>query len=156
MGILPSMVAAQTVMREEKKKGGNPMPKEETEQLAAIVVDRLQDIDTLVLIMHSMPEAEGLGGIVVNPDIAARTPCTCYGNVCFSRGIIGALNESEREAYCPSTVQKTSPAMTKRLEKWQEAKDICKTKASEYPKGERLVPYSQCMGVELSKRGIEI
>lgn len=132
------------------------MSKEETEQLAAIIVDKLQDIDTLVLIMHSMPEAEGLGGIVVNPDIAARTPCTCYGNICFSRGVIGALNESERAAYCPSIVQKTSPAMTRRLEKWQESKEICKTKAAEFPKGERLIPYTQCMSMELSKRGIEI
>lgn len=132
------------------------MGREEIEKLAEIMADRLKEMDTFVLILHSMPEAYELGGIVVNPDVAARTPCTCYGNVCFSPGIIGALNQSERKAYCPSIVQKTSPAMMRRLEKWQEAKTICKAKAAEFPKGERLVPYSQCMGLEMSKRGIEM
>lgn len=133
------------------------MTEEEIEELAEAVADKIkEESSTAVLILHSIPEAEGLGGIVVNPEVAARTPCTCYGNICFSPGIMGALSKAEKQAYCPSTIEKTSPKMTERLEKWNEAKTICKQQADQFPKGERLIPYIQCMGLELPKRGIAI
>lgn len=108
------------------------------------------------LLVHALPEAEGLGGIVVNPDIAGKTPCTCYDNICFSKGIIGALSPSEREAYCKEIVQGTSPRMKARLVKWDDAKTVCKEKTKELPKGEKVVEYTRCMGMELSKRGVSI
>lgn len=133
------------------------MTEEELEQLATMVAEKIkEDTTTTFLILQSIPYAHGSPGIIVDPDVAARTPCKCYGNVCFSRGIIGALSEPQREAYCPSIEHVTSPRMTKRLENWQEAVGTCKTEIEHYEKGERLEPWLSCMGRELPKRGIEI
>lgn len=108
------------------------------------------------LVLHSVPEAEGLGGIVVNPEIASQGPCTCYDNICFHKGIIGALSSAERATYCKEVVEGTSPGMKRRLVKWREAKEVCKAKAEGLPKGEKLQTYISCMGIELGKRGIEV
>ena len=133
------------------------MTQEEMERLAGMVAEKLkEDTTTTWLIFHSIPYAHGSPGIVVDADVAARTPCKCYGNICFSRGIVGALSESQREAYCPTIEHVTSPGMTKRLEHWQEAVNTCKQEISRYEKGERLEPWLGCMGRELAKRGIEI
>ncbi len=108
------------------------------------------------LLLQSIPEAEGLGGIVVRPDTAALGPCTCYDNVCFHKGIIGALNSSERSQYCQQIEKGESPGMVKRVEHWKEAVGVCKGEIAETPRGQRLEPWLRCMGQELSKRGIEI
>lgn len=127
------------------------------DEIVTIVAQKLKDNLPLdILILHSVPEVEGLGGIVTDPAAAESGPCTCYGNVCFHPGIIGALNKTERNKYCQEVVEKSSPAMQKRLEKWNEAKAICKVEAGKHPKGEQLLPYIQCMGYELPKRGIVI
>jgi len=133
------------------------MTQDELERLAEMVAEKLkEDTTTTWLIFHSVPYVHGSPGVVIDADVAARTPCKCYDNVCFSRGIVGALSESQREAYCPTTEHVTSPGMTKRLEHWQEAVNTCKAEISKYEKGERLEPWLECMGRELPKRGIEI
>lgn len=139
------------------EKGGNPMTTQEMEQLAQMVAEKIkEDSSTAVLILHSVPHAYGSPGIMVDPDIAARTPCKCYNNICFSKGIIGSMSKAQREAYCPTTEHITSPRMTKRLENWQEAVGVCKKEIEKFEKGERLEPWLSCMGRELPKRGIEI
>lgn len=133
------------------------MTDREMEELAEIVATKIkEDTSISVLILHSIPYSAGSPGIMVDPDVAARTPCKCYNNICFSRGIIGALSEPQREAYCPTTEHVTSPGMTQRLENWQEAVDVCKGEIAKYEKGERLEPWLGCMGRELEKRGIEV
>jgi hypothetical protein len=133
------------------------MTDKEMEQLAEMVAEKLkEDTTTTWLIFHSIPYAHGSPGIVVDADVAARTPCKCYDNICFSRGIIGALDAAQREAYCPTTEHVTSPGMTRRLKNWQEAVNVCKKEIAKYEKGERLEPWLECMGRELPKRGIEI
>lgn len=133
------------------------MTREEMEQLAKAVAEKVQeDTTSTFLLFHSMPYAHGSPGIMVDADIAARTPCKCYDNVCFSRGIVGALNEPQREAYCPTTEHASSPGMTRRLANWQESVDVCKVEIEKVPKGERLEPWLSCMGRELPKHGIEI
>ena len=138
------------------------MTKEEMEQLSTMVADKIkegkfeEDTGTAILILHSIAHSEGSPGIMVDPDVAARTPCKCYDNVCFSRGIIGALSPAQREAYCPTTEHVTSPGMTRRLKNWQEAVGVCKKEIEPIPKGERLEPWLSCMGRELPKRGVEL
>lgn len=138
------------------------MTKEEMEQLSKMVADRIkegkfeEDTGTAILILHSIAHSKGSPGIMIDPDVAARTPCKCYDNVCFSRGIIGALSPAQREAYCPTTEHVTSPGMTRRLKNWQEAVNVCKREIEKYEKGERLEPWLSCMGRELPKRGVEI
>lgn len=127
------------------------------EQLATIVAEKIkEDTSTTMLILHSVPHAYGSPGIMVDADVAARTPCKCYDNVCFSRGIVGALDPAQREAYCPTIEHATSPGMTRRLKNWQEAVDVCKGEIEKYEKGERLEPWLSCMGRELPAHGIEI
>lgn len=112
------------------------------------------------LLLHSIPAAHGSPGIVVDADVAARTPCTVYSidgsEIVFSKGIIGALDKAQKEAYCPTKEYKKSPGIEKRLRNWQEAVNICKTEIADIPKGERLEPWLSCMGRELPKKGIEI
>lgn len=133
------------------------MTDKELEQLAQLVAEKVkEDTTTTFLIFQSIPYAHGSPGIVIDPDVAARTPCKCYDNICFSRGIVGTLSQAQREAYCPTITHEKSPGMTRRLENWQEAVNVCKGEIKEIPKGERLEPWLSCMGRELPKRGIEI
>lgn len=141
---------------------GLNLAQSDIDYLAERVADKIkegafkEDTGTAILILHSIPHSHGSPGIMVDKDIAARTSCKCYDNVCFSRGIIGALSPAQREAYCPTTEHVTSPGMTKRLRDWNEAVGVCKVEIKEYEKGERLEPWLECMGRELPKRGIEI
>lgn len=133
------------------------MTQDEMERLAEMVAEKLkEDTTTTWLIFHSVPYAHGSPGIVIDADVAARTPCKCYDGICFSKGIVGALSESQKEAYCPTIEHVTSPGMTRRIKNWQEAVSTCKGEISKYEKGERLEPWLECMGRELAKRGIEI
>lgn len=106
------------------------------------------------LLLHSVPESEDLGGIVVHPDRAAVGPCDCYGNVCFHKGIIGALNSQERGQYCHEVEQEHSKAMTDRLARWHESVEVCKGEIAGVPKGQRLTPWLTCMSKELPKHGV--
>lgn len=140
-------------MTEEEQEELNRLLRENAE-LRATIDELTEAAENLLL--HSVPYAHGSPGIVVDADIAARTPCKCYGNICFSRGIIGALNPAQREAYCPTVEEVTSPGMTKRIENWQEAVNICKAEIKDIPRGERLEPWLSCMGRELPAHGIAI
>lgn len=140
-------------MTDEERSRINELLRENAELRG--IIDKLTE-SAEELLLHSTVHAYGSPGIVVDADIAARTPCRCYGNICFSRGIIGALSKPQREAYCPSVKEVTSPGMTKRIQNWQEAVNICKSKTETLPKGEKLEPYLICMGQELTRRGIEI
>jgi len=128
----------------------------EVENREKLEHDGTVDMMTEVLLLHAMPEAFDLGGIIVDEAKASAGPCSCYGNVCFHSGIIGALNQGERTQYCKGVVEKTSPAMTTRLQHWNEAKNVCKTQIAGLPKGDRLQTYIHCMGTELPKRGVSI
>lgn len=141
---------------------GLGLAKSDIDYLAEAIANKIkegkfeEDTGTAILLLHSIAHSKGSPGIMVDPDIAARTPCKCYDNICFSRGIIGALSEAQREAYCPTTEHVTSPGMTRRLKNWQEAVGVCKREIEKYEKGERLEPWLSCMGRELEVRGIEI
>ncbi|GAI75655.1 unnamed protein product, partial [marine sediment metagenome] len=114
MALIPSLVAAQTVMRLEKerrkklkaKPAGitfgrrNPMPLNSGEiteiatRTADEVMERIRDQEHDSLLLNSVPYAYGSPGIVVDEALARATSCRCLEyrpgkKLCFSKGIIG-------------------------------------------------------------------
>jgi len=110
------------------------------------------------LLLDMTVEVLGSPGIVVNADIAARTPCRCYTykgepKICYSPGVIGSLSESQREAYCKPLI---TIGESKRATAFIEAVEEAKAKIQKIPKGERLRPWLEAMSESLMKRGIEV
>ena len=122
------------------------------------------EIDTIAifLLAHSMPHmnTEKSPGIVVNPDVAATTPCRCAkvgdSELCHSKGIIGFMDEGQKEAYCNPKTYYESPGLEERLGQFKEAVAAAQEKIKDVPKGERLEPWLSAMSLELQKRGIEV
>jgi len=122
------------------------------------------EIDSLAvfLIAHSMPhmETESSPGIVVDADVAARTSCRCArvdgSEICFSKGVIGGLNEGQKEAYCNPKTYFESPGLERRIGEFKEAVKEAQQKIKDVPKGERLEPWLLAMSKELEERGIEV
>ena len=112
------------------------------------------------LLMDLTVEEMGSPGIVVNPDLAARTGCKCYKVddtlMCFSAGIIGTLSKPQIEAYCPTKEVLTTGGIVERVKKFREAAAEAHKKIEAIPKGERLEPWLKAMGEELAKKGIII
>jgi hypothetical protein len=116
----------------------------------------------MFLLLHSVPHMDMASspGIVIDRDIAASTPCRCArvgeSEICFSRGVVGALDPGQKEAYCKPRVYFESPGLEKRLGEFKEAVAAAQEKIKDVPKGERLEPWLSAMSEELEKRGIEI
>lgn len=112
------------------------------------------------LLLDLTVEALGSPGLMVNPDVAARTGCRCYlvdgTEMCFSKGIIGTLSKAQNEAYCKTKEILKEGALVERVKKFKEAARAAKAKIEKIPKGERLEPWLKAMGEELGKRGIEV
>ena len=107
-----------------------------------------------------LPEVEGSPGIVVNEAVAKATPCTVYKvdttEIGFSKGIIGALDKGQLEAYCPTKIYKTE-GIARRVKTFKEIAKSCSEEVREkYVKGERLIPYLKCMGKLAREKGIEL
>jgi hypothetical protein len=122
------------------------------------------DIYTLgmFLLYHSMAhmESEASPGIVVDADIAARTPCKCArageSEICFSRGIVGGLDAGQKEAFCNPKMYFESPGLEQRIGEFNEAVVAAQEIIKDVPKGERLQPWLSAMSEELGKRGIGV
>ncbi len=105
-------------------------------------------------------EALGSPGLMVNTDIAARTPCRCYTykgepKICYSRGIIGSMSKPQIEAYCNPLVK---VGESKRVKAFMEAKEEAKKEIEKIPVGtpHRLEKWLSAMGKALRKRDIEV
>jgi len=148
------------------------MPEKLTkEELKKIFEEALEDalekeVAPGTRLIDSVVEVEGSPGIVVDADIAARTPCTCYKvdeevELCFSKGVVGSLDETQRGPlgepgpYCTEKIYKEE-GIVERVKKFKEAVEVCKEEIEKYPKGEKLAPYLSCMSREARKRGIEL
>lgn len=120
------------------------------------------DIVAMFLLVQSMPhmEMEASPGVVVDPDVAARTPCRCArvgdSEICYSKGIIGSMDEGQKEAYCNPKTYFESPGLEERMGIFKEAVAAAQEKIKDVPKGERLQPWLSAMSEELAKRGLEI
>jgi hypothetical protein len=118
------------------------------------------DAIAIFLLAQSMPHMEGSPGIVVNPNVAARTSCHCAtingSEICFSKGVIGGLDEGQKEAYCNPKTYYESPGLEERIGQFKEAVAAAQEKVKDIPKGERLGPWLSAMSEELRTRGIEV
>jgi hypothetical protein len=98
-------------------------------------------------------------GIVVDEALAKATPCRCYDIdgklMCFSKGIIGTLDQAQIDLYCKEK-QIVKEGIAKRVAKFREAAEVCKARIKDIPKGERLKPWLECMSKELRARGITL
>ena len=102
-----------------------------------------------------------IGGVVVDDEVARTSTCHRMnlngGALVFSKGIVGALDEGQRELYCPETVDvELTPEQKKRYEDFKDAVVVCQTEIKDVPKGERLQPWLKCMSREAKKKGIEL
>lgn len=99
-------------------------------------------------------------GILVNPSRAEADPvCKCYdidGKLCFKSGIVGALDDSQKRAYCKQIITEESPELKQRVNKFREASNVCVEECAILPKGEKLSCRLSCMSKELEKRGIKV
>lgn len=120
------------------------------------------DMLAMFLVAHSMPhmDSEHSPGIVVYPDVALHSPCKCASingsELCFSHGIIGAMDEEQKAMYCQPRMQFESEALTRHFQEFQEAVRAAQARIKDIPKGERLQPWLEAMSDELGKRGIEV
>lgn len=110
------------------------------------------------LLLDMTVEALGSPGLVVDPDVAARTACRCYTykgepKICFSRGIVGSMSRGQIEAYCKPLIK---VGESKRVKEFMEAKEEALKEIEDIPKGERLRPWLRAMSKALGKRGIEL
>jgi hypothetical protein len=125
----------------------------------APVVEEDMDMVAMFLLYHSMAHmnTEHSPGIVVYPDIAKASPCKCAkvdgSELCFSPGIIGAMDEGQKELYCNPKMSFKSPALQQRLRIFKQAVKAAQKKVKDIPKGERLAPWLAAMSEELVKRG---
>lgn len=115
----------------------------------------------MFLLYHSLAhmDTEESPGIVVYPDVAKASPCKCAAvdgsELCFSAGIIGAMDEGQKELYCNPRTTFKSPALKKRLTVFKQSVKAAQKKVKDIPKGERLQPWLAAMSEELSKRGVK-
>ena len=122
----------------------------EIDRIAERLVQRVAEgLDEEELLLHSFAHMEGSPGIVVNEALARVSSCRCVDNICFSRGIIGTLDEEQRGWACNPRLELDSPALEARIEAFRESAAACKTYIARYPKGERLRPWLECMSREL-------
>jgi len=93
---------------------------------------------------------------IVNP-AEVGNPCICYrldgGEVCYSKGAIGTLSKEQVEKYCIFKHYVESERLKRRVKEWKKAAEKCKVEVKKYPKGERLLPFLECMSRE-AKEGI--
>lgn len=91
-------------------------------------------------------------GIVIKPEVAFRM---CHGYkldgelILWSDGVVGTLTD-EQEKLCKSIIlHRTIPeSLKKRLKSFREVSKRCSEEVKKYPKGQRLIPFLQCMGRE--------
>ena len=73
-----------------------------------------------------------IGGIVIRPTIAKETACTCFDldgeDLCFSKGVIGALTNEQEIKYCPIKVHRESEKLSRRVNKFRAAVKKCRTR----------------------------
>jgi hypothetical protein len=125
-------------------------------------IDEDIDMAALFFLYHSVAymETENSPGIVVYPDQAKASPCKCAkvdgSELCFSRGIIGAMDEGQKDVYCTEKDYFKSPALQRRARVFKQSVKAAQKKVKDIPRGERLQPWLETMSEELSKRGAKV
>jgi len=100
------------------------------------------------------------------PTAAMKAPCRCVTipgavpeempkRLCNREGFIGMLTQDQMSKYCSDTSE-LPDGRRERVLAFREAARVCKTRIAHIPKGEKLEPWLDCMGEELTKAGIEV
>lgn len=131
-------------------------------QVDVIQAEQADDVwhDGKPSLLDGLHHMRGKGGIVVDEAVARETPCIAYAltgkepDLYFSRGVVGALSETQREQFCPTVeLREPSPAQHARIVAMQEAAKVCEAELAGVPEGERLEPWLACMAREMRSRG---
>lgn len=153
-----SAIQVETIIKEGR------IPYEGVTPVAPARATEKEDIDMvgMFLLYHSLAhmDTENSPGIVVYPDIAKASPCKCAkvdgSELCFSAGIIGAMDEEQKEVYCNPRTSFKSPALQQRLKVFKQSVKAAQKKVKDIPKGERLQPWLSAMSEELTKRAMKV
>jgi len=113
------------------------------------------------ILLHHIPHAYGSPGIVINEALAVSSPCHGVkldgGEMVWSPGIIGALDEGQKAKYCKVGITYHEKfGLKKRVQKFTEAAHLCSEAAKHLEGKERLLHYLGCMSKELEKRGVKV
>jgi len=91
-------------------------------------------------------------GILIDEQDAQNTPCSCFqlGSgklLCYTKGVMGFLNEEQKNMYCDGIyIRQATPEMERHLEEFSDMSHACSDKVRrEHCKGERLMPFLDCM-----------
>jgi hypothetical protein len=114
--------------------------------------------------MDFVSQYRGSPGFLLDEARARETPCLCYElesqrgrELCYSKGIIGALDPEQEALYCPTKEElQLTPAQRARIEAFQAGADTCKAAVQDLPEGTRLEPYMACLHTELKERGQQL
>lgn len=116
-----------------------------------------QEDEDAGIFLNFLAEEIKPGGIVVDEELAKTTPCRCFEykgkDYCFSTGVFGVLTPEEQEVLCPEKIR-VPDERKERYQKFAAAAEEAHKKIEELPPGERLAPWLEEMGKELSKEGI--
>lgn len=98
-------------------------------------------------------------GIVVDEGIARATPCECLelagggeSDECYSKGVVGRLDEGQRALYCNPRLDVAPEAGARARAAMY---DTCGRQVKALPPGDRLAPFFSCIDKEQRARGIE-
>lgn len=113
-------------------------------------------------LVESLGAAEFSPGFVTDEGVARATPCACFElgsdkHLCFSKGVIGALDEGQQALYCAERkVKPLSDEQRRRIEGFKRATRTCKERTEDLPKGERGAVFRTCVETELIDTGIKV
>lgn len=113
-------------------------------------------------LVESLGAAEFSPGFVTDEGVARATPCTCFEmgsdkHLCFSKGVIGALDEGQQALFCPERkVKPLSDEQRRRIEGFKRATRTCEERTEDLPKGERGPAFRACVETELTNAGIKV
>lgn len=110
------------------------------------------------LLLHAIPDALGMGGIVIDAERAKRHPCLRFaadgGHIVFAKGIVGALTAAEQTEFCGQGFIEGSAAgaehIHRRVERFKAGSTKCHSLAAGIADpAARVRAYVECMGLEL-------
>ena len=113
-------------------------------------------------LVESLGAAEFSPGFVTDEGVARATPCTCFEmgsdkHLCFSKGVIGALDEGQQALFCPERkVKPLSEGQRRRIEGFKRATRTCQERTEDLPKEERGPAFRTCVETELTSDGIKV
>jgi len=117
------------------------------------------------LIIHSIAEALGAGGIVIDRERAMSRPCLRFGTdggaIVFAKGVIGALTPEEQRELCVQgfmeATGESEAHIRERVGAFRGAAKSCREQVARIPDAaERVRAFVQCMQGELKAASAKV